>query len=124
MSAGGQISIQTRPPGGSARIASRFDETTTDFDKAALSVFGGGSSSAGDLNIAVDDIWALGEGSDALRIKSYWGNVNIKSKGSIRVDGSSPAFGIFVENEEANNAAYTTTLNIHDVTFRGERILN
>ena len=85
VSTGGQISIETRPSGGSARIVSRFDETTTDFDKAALSVIGGSSSTAGNLRIDVDDIWALGEGTDAVRIKSYLGNVNMKSKGSFRI---------------------------------------
>ena len=112
----GDISITTRPPGGYSRVMSSKDSGTGQNEKyRAISVVGNSTMPPGMLNIAVTDVWARGEGTDAIWVSGYRGEVLISSTGSIRVDGTAPAFGIDIDFTNANSAAHTTTIRVNDI---------
>ena len=112
----GDISITTRPAGGYSRVVSSKDSGTGLNEKfRAISVVGNSMMSPGALNIAVTDVWARGEGTDAIWVSGYRGEIVISSTGSIRVDGSAPAFGIDIDNTNANSAAHTTTVTVNEL---------
>ncbi len=112
----GDISITTRPTGGYSRVVSSQDSGTGPNEKyRAISVVGNSVMQPGTLNIAVTDVWARGEGTDAIWVSGYRGEVVISSTGSIRVDGTAPAFGIEIDNTNANSAAHTTTIKVNDI---------
>ena len=112
----GDISITTRPTGGYSRVESSKDSGTGPNEKyRAISVVGNSVMQPGTLNIAVTDVWARGEGTDAIWVSGYRGEVVISSTGSIRVDGTAPAFGIDIDNTNVNSAAHTTTIKVNDI---------
>ena len=119
LTGGGDISIATNPRGGFSRISSNKDIGMGEVEGYhAISVVGSGPDTPGTLDISVTDVWALGEGANAIRVKRYRGDINISSAGTIRVDGSKPAFGILVDNESLRNpdsSEYWTTVRVHDI---------
>ena len=119
LTGGRDISITTRPSGGYSRIVSNRDmDTQPEKRHHAISVFGSNSASAGKLNIAVTDVWALGEGADAIRVFNYRGDISITSTGTVKVDGSDPAFGVLVDIESLSSpdsSGYSTTVRVHNI---------
>ena len=119
LTGGGNISITTRPRGGYSRIVSDKDmDLQPERRHHAISVVGSSSAQPGKLNIGVTDVWALGEGADAIRVSNYRGDINITSTGTVRVDGSKPAFGILVDVESLTNpdsSGYSTTVRVHNI---------
>ena len=119
LTGGGNISITTRPGGGYSRIVSDKDmDLQPERKHHAISVVGSGSASPGKLKIGVTDVWALGEGANAVRVSNYRGDINITSTGTVRVDGSKPAFGILVDIESLTNpdsSGHSTTVRVHNI---------
>lgn len=119
LTGGGNISITTRPGGGYSRIVSDKDmDLQPERKHHAISVVGSGSASPGKLEIDVTDVWALGEGANAIRVSNYRGDISITSTGTVRVDGSQPAFGILVDIESLANpdsSGYSTTVRVHNI---------
>ena len=119
LTGGGNISITTRPEGGYSRIVSDRDmDTQPQRRHHAISVFGSNSALPGQLNISVTDVWALGEGADAIKVHNYRGDINIASTGTVRVDGPGPAFGILVDIESLSSpdsSGYSTTIRVHNI---------
>ena len=115
----GDLSITTRPARGYSRVVSSKDSGTGQNEKfRAISVVGNSEMPAGTLNIAVTDVWASGEGTDAIWVSDYRGDIVISSTGSIRVDGSAPAFGIDIDNTNPNSALHTATVMVNDIVSR------
>ena len=119
LTGGGNISITTRPDDGYSRIVSDKDmDTQPERSHHAISVAGSNSASPGNLNIEVTDVWALGEGADGIRVFNYRGDINITSTGTVRVDGTKPAFGVLVDIESLsspNSSGYSTTVRVHNI---------
>lgn len=119
LTGGGIISIITQPHGGYSRIVSDKDmDSQPERKHHAISVVGSNSALPGKLNIGVTDVWALGEGADAIRVFNYRGDITITSTGTVRVDGSKPAFGVLVDIEslsEPDSSGHSTTVHVHNI---------
>ena len=119
LTGGGNISILTQPGGGYSRIVSDKDmDLQPERKHHAISVVGSNSALPGKLNIGVTDVWALGEGADAIRVFNYRGDITITSTGTVRVDGSKPAFGVLVDIESLSgpdSSGYSTTVHVHNI---------
>ncbi len=113
----GDLSITTNPENGYSRVVARSDETKTNLALAAIKFRGYfPGDKPGLLNIAVNDVWALGKGVDGISVDSHAGELRLSAAGLIQVAESAPAFGVFVDNKDP--AAYPTSVHVNNVTSR------